>query len=291
MEKKFATLITIYMLICTDALSSSFSTLKLAEAAEKNNQLNEAIMYYEELFDLVDNQLGPHHTDVEQIASKLIYLYGRTYRFNERNELLKIYPDLLYDDTRPSKKSDRSEPHPRQANVTVNGLRYMAHENGDFARVVVQLNRDTQYKCTFLEKDPDSKTPMSFYIDIRKSRLSDTLKGKDNDLRIPINRFLELRIGQNKPDIVRVVLYNHPHNGLEFTKKNYKITRYLDPFRIVIDVIGPLSESHDKRDEKEQGTSCNTSPFIAIWNNASAGAAFINRIATFHLKPERFVLL
>ncbi len=85
------------------------------------------------------------------------------------------------------------------------------------------------------------------YVDIDKSRLGNELKKilptKENHLRIPINGNLEVRISQNKPDIVRVVMYNIPYKGVEFTSDNYEIKKYYNPFRIVMDVKGKAAKT------------------------------------------------
>ncbi len=126
--------------------------------------------------------------------------------------------------------------------ATVNYLRYSNYPNQDLTRVVVETDRETLYTHGFLRKDPKLKKPMRMYIDIKSSRLSDRLKKKlpekENRLKVGINKNLDVRISQNKPDVVRVVMYNHKYNGNEFKTKNYELKEYFNPFRIVIDVKG-----------------------------------------------------
>lgn len=160
----------------------------------------------------------------------------------------------------PTKRNTRLrvEKNSKKAkHATVNYLRYSTYTNEDFTRVVVEIDHEAEFMYRFLKKDPQLKKPMRVYVDIKDSRLSDRLRKvlpvKENNLKIPINDHLDVRISQNQPEVVRVVMYNFPHNGLEYTLKNYEIKKYFDPFRIVIDVKGKPYKS--KNVTIDQGTS------------------------------------
>ncbi len=98
----------------------------------------------------------------------------------------------------------------------------------DYTRVVIDVTDQVKYSSHLLRPDPDLKTPRRFYIDLQNSALDPKFMGA-----IPIGDGLlrEVRAGQYKPRVVRVVL------DIE-SIENHKIFSLSDPFRIVIDVTG-----------------------------------------------------
>lgn len=118
----------------------------------------------------------------------------------------------------------------------INNIRYWS--TSDYTRVAIDLDDQVSFKEHLLKKDPDINKPKRLYIDIFQSRL-----GSDLQDPIPIMDGLlrYVRAGQYREDTVRVVL------DIE-SLKEYKVFYLLNPFRIVIDVIG----AHGKN-EKDPG--------------------------------------
>lgn len=124
----------------------------------------------------------------------------------------------------------------------IKGLREVkdirAWSTSDYTRVVIDAEDHVPFKEHLLKKDPDIKKPKRLYIDIFQSRLGPNLRDP-----IPIMDGLlrYVRAGQYKKDTVRVVL------DIESLKK-YKVFYLLNPFRIVIDVIGGRAEKGKEKD-------------------------------------------
>ncbi|MEE8348703.1 MAG: N-acetylmuramoyl-L-alanine amidase [Acidobacteriota bacterium] len=109
--------------------------------------------------------------------------------------------------------------------ATVSEVRYWANE--DYTRVVIQLDREVEFRKQILA-DPDR-----IYFDLQGTRLEAGLVDKTyavNDLFLT-----QLRVGQNRNTVVRVVL------DFEEIKKHTVFALY-DPFRIVIDTLGGKSQ-------------------------------------------------
>ncbi|MBW2091402.1 MAG: N-acetylmuramoyl-L-alanine amidase, partial [Deltaproteobacteria bacterium] len=101
-----------------------------------------------------------------------------------------------------------------------------------YTRVVVDLDRVTQFKDHLLRPDPQLKKPMRLYLDLTPSRIDP----KINEV-VPIaNRLLQrVRIAQHDLNTVRVVL---DIGNIE----TYRIFALSNPFRIVVDVTGRPQE-------------------------------------------------
>jgi N-acetylmuramoyl-L-alanine amidase len=114
--------------------------------------------------------------------------------------------------------------------ATVDNLRFWSNPN--YTRVVIDASRETAYSHHLLKRDPSIKKPQRLYVDLKNSRLGQTIKKS-----IPINDDLlsDARAGQYTHDSVRVVV-----DIKSF--KTYKIFSLKDPFRIVIDVWGTAGE-------------------------------------------------
>ncbi len=113
----------------------------------------------------------------------------------------------------------------------VNDIR--SWSTSDYTRVVIDVGDEVPFKEHLLKKDLDIKKPKRLYIDIFQSCLGPNLRDP-----IPIMDGLlrYVRAGQYKKDTVRVVL------DIESLKK-YKVFYLMNPFRIVIDVIGGRAEN------------------------------------------------
>ena len=110
--------------------------------------------------------------------------------------------------------------------TTVMGIRKLS--TSTYTRVVIDLDKPTEYADHLLKKDTDLKKPRRLYLDLKNTKI-----GKDIESSIPIQDGLlkAARAGQFNSDTVRVVL------DIDNISR-YKTFRLHDPFRIVVDVHG-----------------------------------------------------
>ncbi|MFC1868537.1 N-acetylmuramoyl-L-alanine amidase [Thermodesulfobacteriota bacterium] len=108
-----------------------------------------------------------------------------------------------------------------------------------YTRVVIDLERQVEYKSHLLDKDPTFKKPRRLYLDLEK-----TYVGSDIESTIPIKDGLlqRARAGQYKEDTVRVVL-----DIESIGDHKPKIFPLHDPFRIVVDVRGDEKKTIKKK--------------------------------------------
>ncbi len=116
----------------------------------------------------------------------------------------------------------RPKPKERARNIAqVSEIRYRA--NQEYTRVVIQLDREVAFRKDILSN------PDRIYFDLQKAQLATDLKGKT--YKIDDVFITRIRVAENRPDVVRVVLdFNRIHEHLVFALYN--------PFRIVIDISG-----------------------------------------------------
>ena len=106
-------------------------------------------------------------------------------------------------------------------------LNEMKHwSNPDYTRISLELDRDVVWEAHELGKSVPGK-PGRVYIDLKRTRLGNSVK----DITIRDGLLKGARVGQYKPDVVRVVLDTE-------NIKDYKIFPLSDPARLVIDVRG-----------------------------------------------------
>jgi len=100
--------------------------------------------------------------------------------------------------------------------------------NPNYTRVVVYLDRETDYVHRLLKKDPVIDKPPRLYVD-----LSNSTMGEGKQKNIPINDDLlsDARAARYTLDSVRVVMDIKSFD-------TYKVFSLRDPFRIVVDVWG-----------------------------------------------------
>lgn len=137
---------------------------------------------------------------------------------------------------RPEKAQSPAAPSP-SGPATVTGIRYWS--NPEYTRVVVDMNKETDFQNNLLKKDPRiNQKHQRLYVDLKDCRL-----GKDIDKKIPINDSLlkDVRAGQYSPGIVRVVVDIKSFD-------NYNIFSLNNPFRIIIDVHGKTEETAEKQE-------------------------------------------
>lgn len=105
--------------------------------------------------------------------------------------------------------------------ASLNTMKYWS--NPDYTRISLELDRDVTWEAHRLGKSG----PGRVYIDLNRTRLSKGVK----DITIGDGLLRGARVGQYKPDVVRVVLDTE-------NIKDYKIFPLSDPARLIIDVRG-----------------------------------------------------
>ncbi len=99
--------------------------------------------------------------------------------------------------------------------------------NPDYTRIAIAVDHEVEFESHSLSPNREVKVPSRIYIDIKGARVAKGLK----DVPIGDGLLKTARVGQYKPNIVRVVL------DVE-NIKDYKVFSLSEPFRIVIDVKG-----------------------------------------------------
>jgi N-acetylmuramoyl-L-alanine amidase len=107
----------------------------------------------------------------------------------------------------------------------VTDLRYWS--NPDYTRIVVTLDREVTFAHHKLRRDNAGSLPERIYIDFNGARIAPGVK----DVPIGDGLLKVARVGQYRPDVVRVVL------DIE-NIRDFKVFPLSDPFRIIIDVKG-----------------------------------------------------
>jgi N-acetylmuramoyl-L-alanine amidase len=106
-------------------------------------------------------------------------------------------------------------------------LSEMKHwSNPDYTRISLELDRDVTWEAHELGKGAPGKLGR-VYIDLKRTRLGSSVK----DITIGDGLLKGARVGQYKPEVVRVVLDTE-------NIKDYKIFPLSNPARLVIDVRG-----------------------------------------------------
>ncbi|KAF0221794.1 MAG: N-acetylmuramoyl-L-alanine [Geobacteraceae bacterium] len=110
--------------------------------------------------------------------------------------------------------------------------------NPDYTRIAVNLDREVKFESHQLPENRETGAPPRLYIDIGDARIAQGVK----DIPIGDGLLKTARIGQYRPDTVRVVL----DMG---SIRDYKIFTFSDPFRIIIDVRGERREEFSRPKE------------------------------------------
>jgi N-acetylmuramoyl-L-alanine amidase len=129
-----------------------------------------------------------------------------------------VPPEILAEPPRPAEGEEGL--------AVVQDLRHWSNPN--YTRVVVYVDRETDFTHRLLKKDPTIEKPPRLYVDLSKSTL-----GGGKQKTIPINDDLlsDARAARYTLDSVRVVVDIKSFD-------TYKVFSLRDPFRIVIDVWG-----------------------------------------------------
>jgi N-acetylmuramoyl-L-alanine amidase len=112
---------------------------------------------------------------------------------------------------------------PRESEKASAGVRSIDAANGsDHTRIIIALSDTVDFDAAHLH------APDRIYFDLHKARVGPRIAGKWIDFQTGLLK--SIRVGQNRPDVVRVVL---DPNG---SKTAYSATLVGNPYRLVIDV-------------------------------------------------------
>jgi len=189
-------------------------------------------------------------------------LYGHSYRESDRKASLERFQRILqgYDDSayrqraaealesiqgneriaeyEDSGAAEEAEPAPDlqamlsagsppdDGKARVTGLRYWS--NPHYTRLVIDADRETNFTYNLLRKDPSLNKPQRLYVDLRNSRLGDSVQ---RIISIDDHLLKHARAGQFTKDTVRVVV---DIKSLE----DFEVFSLREPFRIVMDIKG-----------------------------------------------------
>ena len=132
---------------------------------------------------------------------------------------------LLENMARP-KRADVNESLPPGV-VGVRNIRHWSDSKREYTRVVIDLDKDVKYRQGQLEN------PDRIYFDLLGTRVTKALAAKP--FRVDGGFLKQIRVGQNKPDTVRVVL--------DFKSiSDYNVFWLPDPYRLVVDISGKKPE-------------------------------------------------
>ncbi|HIJ86258.1 MAG TPA: N-acetylmuramoyl-L-alanine amidase [Desulfuromonadales bacterium] len=106
----------------------------------------------------------------------------------------------------------------------LNGMKHWS--NPDYTRISLELDRDVTWEAHELGTGAPGK-PGRVYLDLKRTRLGKSVK----DITIGDGLLKGARVGQYRPDVVRVVLDTE-------NIKDFKVFPLSDPARLVIDVRG-----------------------------------------------------
>jgi N-acetylmuramoyl-L-alanine amidase len=118
--------------------------------------------------------------------------------------------------------------------------------NPDYTRIAITLDREARFAFHRLPQNREKNIPPRLYIDIENAKIAPGV----NDIHIGDGLLKTARIGQYRPDTVRVVL------DLD-SMKDYKIFTFSEPFRIIIDARG------ERQTEISRGKEASISPLPA----------------------------
>ncbi|WP_373694371.1 N-acetylmuramoyl-L-alanine amidase [Geobacter sp.] len=128
---------------------------------------------------------------------------------------------------------------PGEAPAVVKEVRHWS--NPDYTRIAITADREVRYETHQIKQHPSDTLPSRIYLDITGARLGAGV----HDLPIGDGQLKVARVGQYRPDVVRVVL------DVDRIKE-YKVFSLSDPFRIIVDVKGERPLEFSKLTEQLQ---------------------------------------
>lgn len=113
--------------------------------------------------------------------------------------------------------------------------------NPDYTRIAITVDREAHFETHQIKQRPNDVLPSRIYLDITGARIGPGV----HDLQIADQQLKSARVGQYKPDVVRVVF------DVDRIKE-YKVFSLSDPFRIIVDVRGERPLEFTKLTEQIQ---------------------------------------
>lgn len=108
------------------------------------------------------------------------------------------------------------------------------HSSKRYTRVILDLSREVRYETHRLQANGAKGLPPRIYVDLIGVRQS---LGTTRPIVVQDGLLRQVRVGQFKPDVTRVVLDLNSLSG-------HKAFLLPDPYRLVIDIQGRLGRSH-----------------------------------------------
>ena len=141
-------------------------------------------------------------------------------------------------------RNQRDRPPSLASQSTTAGLALLSEirywSNDDYTRVVIQLDREVEFKKSVLSG------PDRIYFDLEAVRIDPKFVERTYDVNGSFIR--QIRVAENRPDIVRVVL--------DFQRINqHTVFALYDPYRIVIDTRGKPRDDGEDVSRREQAAA------------------------------------
>jgi len=127
----------------------------------------------------------------------------------------------------------------REPKAVVSELRHWS--NPDYTRIAITVDREASFETHQIKQHPGDALPSRIYLDIAGARIGPGV----HDLQIADYQLKSARVGQYRPDVVRVVL------DVDRIRE-YKVFSLSDPFRIIVDVKGDRPLEFTKLTEQIQ---------------------------------------
>lgn len=218
---------------------------ELGKRSGLKKDLKKSLDYYQRMLDKFPSHSWSDDTKLWQAKIRLNYLHNKRKAYRDLKELIREYPesdkkeqakDLLGSldidqDIRLKnpKKSHSSNIH-NQNLKRLQGIRHWS--SNEYTRVVLDLDKKTNYREFLLDPNPELKTPHRLVVDLNNTRLSPDVAEK---ISIQNGILKQVRTGQYRKNRARVVL------DIKELEK-YRAFSLQNPFRVVLDVYAPEQE-------------------------------------------------
>ncbi|MFO7717011.1 MAG: N-acetylmuramoyl-L-alanine amidase [Desulfohalobium sp.] len=131
--------------------------------------------------------------------------------------------------SQPEKKPETASKDPSAASETKKLQRIRHWSSDEYTRVVLDLNKETDFSKRLLKPDPELDTPHRLVVDLNNTRLGDK---SDEAHAIQDGLLRRVRTGQYRDNTARFVL------DIENLDK-YRVFSLQNPYRVVLDVYAP----------------------------------------------------
>jgi len=253
----------------------------LYEVSFVKDDLREAVAYFDQLAlehpgssladdglliaaEILEQKLGDTPRAIDHYRRVMTIYHDGDMHAVARERLEALAPEAIPREPEPKSVADATP-----GDGTLSGVRY--HTYPEFTRVVLDLDQDAEAKPGFVKGD----VPRIF-IDLTPSTVGDLAQ----PVQLGDGRVRRVRVGQYRDDVTRVVL------DLEAAHP-YQVFTLNDPFRVIIDVSGPVTTI--EKPEHESVASTPVEPVVIepsepqhleAGSGASPGANVSARAAT-----------